>query len=117
MSHSKVNENNYLKEVGKRLMKCRNRNFISRQELAKRANISVHSIIKMEKGEEAIGIEDAVKICEYLGYSVEFILTGKCGFREFVRMNQKILQFPDIYSDNLQKVATAFWANCPRYYK
>ncbi len=115
MTHS--NENNYLKEVGKRLKECRNRSFISRRELAKCSKVSVHSIVKMENGEEALGIDDAVKICNYLGYSVEFMLTGECGFREFVRMNQKILQFPDIYSNNLQKVAIAFWANCPRYIK
>ena len=37
MVHRKE-ENTYLTEVGERLRECRNRNFISRQELARRAN-------------------------------------------------------------------------------
>ncbi len=109
-------EKTYLQEVGERLHKCRDRNFISRNELANKTGVSVHSIIKMEKGKEAICIDEAVKICKYLGCSVEFMLTGNCGFLEVVRMHQKLMNFPEIYSENLQKVATAFWATVPKHY-
>lgn len=110
-------EKTYLQEVGERLLECRNRSFFSRQELAKKSGVSVHTIITMEKGEQAIGIDAAVKICNTLGYSIEYILTGNCGFLEFIRMNQKLLELPNVHPQNLQKIASAFWQTCPRYYR
>ena len=110
-------EKTYLQQVGERLTECRIRNFFSRRELAERAGVSISSVKMMERGEEAIGIEDALKICKQLDYSVEYILTGNCGMRELVRMNQKILNLPDMGSENLQKIAQAFWNNSPRLFR
>lgn len=105
-------EKTYLHQVGERLQKCRTHNFFSRKELAERAGVSISSVKTMERGEEAVRIDDALKICKELGYSTDYILTGNCGLQEFIRMNQKILNLPDILSENLQKIAQAFWNNC-----
>lgn len=110
-------EKTYLKEVGERLKKCRNRNFFSRRELAEIAQVPISSVIMMEQGEKAVGIEDAMKICKALDYSVEYILTGKCGLPELIRLNQKIIDAPNLYSENLQKIAQAFWSTCPKSYR
>lgn len=110
-------EKTYLQQVGERLAECRTRNFFSRKELAERAGVPISSVKMMERGEQAIGIEDALKICKQLDYSVEYILTGNCGMQELIRMNQKILNLPNISSDNLQKIAQAFWNNCPRLFR
>ena len=101
-------EKTYLQEVGERLLKCKNRNFISRKELAKRAGISVYDVARMERGEETADIEKATKICKVLGYSLDFVLTGSGGLSEIVKMNQAILNLPDIYSKNLQKITKHF---------
>ena len=110
-------EKTYLQQVGERLAECRTRNFFSRKELAERAGVPISSVKMMERGEQAIGIEDALKICKQLDYSVEYILTGNCGMQELIRMNQKILNLPNISSDNLQKIAQAFWNNCPKLFR
>lgn len=110
-------EKTYLQQVGERLAECRTRNFFSRKELAERAGVPISSVKMMERGEQAVGIEDALKICKQLDYSVEYILTGNCGMQELIRMNQKILNLPNISSDNLQKIAQAFWNNCPRLFR
>ena len=107
----------YLQQVGERLTQCRNHNFFSRKELAERAGVPISSVIMMERGEQAIGIEDALKICKELNYSVEYVLTGNCGLPELIRINQKILELPNINSENLQKIAQAFWSTCPRLYR
>lgn len=83
-------EKTYLQQVGERLAECRTRNFFSRKELAERAGVPISSVKMMERGEQAVGIEDALKICKQLDYSVEYILTGNCGMQELIRMNQKI---------------------------
>lgn len=110
-------EKTYLQQVGERLLQCRTRNFFSRKELAERAGVPISSVKTMERGEEAVGIEDAMKICKESDYSVEYILTGNCGLQELIRLNQKISDLPDVGSENLQKIAQAFWSNCPRLFR
>ena len=110
-------EKTYLQQVGERLIQCRTHNLFSRKELAERAQVPISSVKMMERGEEAIGIEEALKICKELDYSVEYILTGNYGLSELIRLNQKILNLPDIRSENLQKIAQAFWSTCPRLFR
>ncbi len=105
-------EKTYLEQVGERLFQCRTRDFLSRRELAERAGVSIYSVKMIERGEKAVGIDEAMKICEVLGYSTDYILTGKCGLHEMVYMNQKVLDLPDVSSENLQKIAQAFWNSC-----
>lgn len=57
-------EKTYLQQVGERLIECRTRNFFSRNELAERAGVPISAVKTMERGEEAVGIEDAFKICK-----------------------------------------------------
>lgn len=109
------NEKTYLEQVGERLKRCRNRNYLSRVELAERANVHIAEINKAERGKEAIGIEDAVKLCRELDCSVEYMLTGNCGIIELAKLNQKLLNLPDINTEHLQKVAQAFWFTCSKH--
>ena len=105
----KTMEKTYLEQVGERLFKCRTRDFYSRRELAERAGVSVYSVRMMERGEAAVGIDDALKICKVLGCSTDYILTGKYGLQEMLQMNQKLLDSPDVSVENLQKIAQAFF--------
>lgn len=98
------------------MFECRNQNLFSRRELAERAGVPLSSVKTMEKGETAIGIDEASKICKVLGCSTEYMLTGNCGLTEFAKLYQNIMNLPDINSDNLQKIASAFWASSPRMY-
>lgn len=109
-------EKTYLKQVGERLLECRSRSFFSRKELAERAGVPISSVKMMERGEEAVGIDVAFKICNELDYSAEYILTGKCGLLELIRMNQKIFDLPDNL-ENLQKFAQALWRTCPKSFR
>ena len=103
----------YLQQLGDRLYECRTRNLFSRRELAERAGVSVASVKTMERGEAAVGIEDAIKICNVLDCSTEFLFTGNYGLKELIQLNRKILGLPNIKSENLQKIARAFWNDCP----
>ncbi len=110
-------EKTYLQQVGDRLFECRNHNLFSRKELAERADVPLSSIKMMERGEKAIGIDEAIKICNVLGCSTEYLLTGNYGTTEFSKLYHKIMNLPDMNSDNLQKIASAFWNCCPRLYR
>ncbi len=110
-------EKTYLEQVGERLFQCRTRDFLSRRELAERAGVPVSSVKMMERGEKAIGIDEALKICNQLDCSIEYILTGNFGLREMIRLNHKIFNMPEMSTENLQKVAHAFWSNCPKVFR
>ena len=107
-------EKTYLQQVGVRLAECRTQNFFSRKELAERAGVTVDTIKRMERGEKAVGIDEATKICNALNSSIDYILTGKCGLREWIRLNQKFLSLPNIDSENMQRMVEIFWNHCPR---
>lgn len=101
-------ENAFLKQVGNRILTARIRRDLSRKRLADQADVQISAVIQMEKGTEAINIEDAVKICNALGFSAEYILTGNCGMAEFFRLQQHLLNLPDV-NQNLHEIATIFW--------
>ena len=109
-------EKTYLQQVGERLSNCRRQNFISRAELSRRTGVETIAISSLENGNESIDIEDAVKICQELDCSVEYLLTGNCGIIELTRLNQRIANLPDIHLGNLEKVARTFWHTCPKPY-
>ena len=104
----------YLKEVGERVYDCRTRGFFSRKELAERAGVDISAVKMMERGEQEIGIEDAIKICKQLNCSIEYILTGNCGLEEVIKLNQKILNLSCLPLENLQNITNAFWNSCPK---
>ena len=110
-------EKTYLQEVGERIASCRSHGFFSRKELARRADVPVQSIAMMERGERDLSLEETVKICRILDCSVDYILTGQCGLTEWLRMNRKILKLPDIPTQNIEKIASAFWHTCPQTYR
>ena len=107
-------EKTYLQEVGERLAMCRNHSFISRKELARRAEVSLHTVACMERGDGAVGICDAVKICRVLGQSTDYILTGNCGLSEWMQMNRTLFDLPEVPPEQLEKVARAFWNAYPK---
>lgn len=110
-------EKTYLEQVGERLSYCRTSNLFSRRELAERAGVTVYSVKMMERGEKAIGIDEALKICNELDCSIEYLLTGNLGVQEIIRLNQKIMNLPEIKTENLQKIAQAFWSSCPKFFR
>ena len=110
-------EKTYLQQIGERLIECRTHNFFSRKELSERSEVPVSVIKTMERGEEDVSIEAILKICKQLDCSIEYMLTGNCGVKELIKLNQKILNLPELRSENLQKIAQAFWNNCPKLFK
>ena len=100
--------------MGERLYECRSRNLYSRRELAERAGVGVHTVKAMELGEQAVTLEDAVKICKELDCSMEYLFTDKCGLAELIKINQKALSLSDVPVENLQKIAQVFWNTRPK---
>lgn len=69
-------ENEFLKNMGQRIMLRRRALKLTQEELAERMGVSTQMISNLELGKKAIRPENLAKLREVLGLSADFILTG-----------------------------------------
>lgn len=66
----------FLKEMGQRIMVRRKTLRMTQEELAEKLGVSTQMISNLELGKKAIRPENLAKICDALGLSADFVLTG-----------------------------------------
>ena len=66
----------FLKEMGQRIMVRRKSLRMTQEELADKLGVSAQMISNLELGKKAIRPENLAKVCEVLGLSADFVLTG-----------------------------------------
>ena len=71
-----VSENEFLKEMGQRIMLRRKSLHMTQEELAEKLGVSTQMISNLELGKKAIRPENLAKVCMILGLSADFVLTG-----------------------------------------
>ena len=65
-----------LKDMGQRIMVRRKALRMTQEELAEKMGVSTQMISNLELGKKAIRPENLAKVCDVLGLSADFILTG-----------------------------------------
>lgn len=71
-----MSENEFLKEMGQRIMLRRKSLHMTQEELAEKLGVSTQMISNLELGKKAIRPENLAKVCMILGLSADFVLTG-----------------------------------------
>jgi len=71
-----VGDNEFLKEMGQRIMVRRKSLRMTQEELAEKLGVSTQMISNLELGKKAIRPENLAKVCTVLELSADFILTG-----------------------------------------
>lgn len=71
-----MGENNFLKDMGQRIMVRRKALRMTQEELAEKLGVSAQMISNLELGKKAIRPENLAKVCDVLGLSADFVLTG-----------------------------------------
>ena len=104
----------YLKQVGNRLLHCRSQKDLSRKDLAALAGIPTATVLKIEQGEEEVGIETIIKVCAALHCSTDYLLTGELGSLEWAALNRKIMSLPEQSDENMRKIFRALWESSPK---
>lgn len=66
----------FLKAMGHRIMVRRKSLRMTQEELAEKLGVSTQMISNLELGKKAIRPENLAKVCDVLGLSADFILTG-----------------------------------------
>ena len=71
-----MGDNEFLKEMGQRIMVRRKSLRMTQEELAEKLVVSTQMISNLELGKKAIRPENLAKVCSVLELSADFILTG-----------------------------------------
>ena len=71
-----VGDNEFLKEMGQRIMVRRKALRMTQEEMAEKLGVSTQMISNLELGKKAIRPDNLVRVCEVLELSADFVLTG-----------------------------------------
>ena len=71
-----MGDTDFLKEMGLRIMVRRKSLRMTQEEMAEKLGVSAQMISNLELGKKAIRPENLARVCDVLGLSADFILTG-----------------------------------------
>ena len=71
-----MSDNDFLKEMGQRIMVRRKSLRMTQEELAEKLGVSTQMISNLELGKKAIRPDNLAKVCSVLELSADFILSG-----------------------------------------
>ena len=71
-----MGNNEFLKEMGQRIMLRRKTLWMTQEELAEKLGVSTQMISNLELGKKAIRPENLARLCSELNLSADFVLTG-----------------------------------------
>ena len=87
-----MGDNEFLKEMGQRIMVRRKSLRMTQEELAEKLGVSTQMISNLELGKKAIRPENLAKVCSVLELSADFILTGTNTKTTVDAVAEKLLQ-------------------------
>ena len=71
-----MGDTEFLKDMGQRIMFRRKALRLTQEELAEKLGVSTQMISNLELGKKAIRPENLARVCDVLGLSANFVLTG-----------------------------------------
>ena len=71
-----VGDKEFLKDMGQRIMVRRKSLRMTQEEFAEKLGVSAQMISNLELGKKAIRPENLARVCDALGLSADFVLTG-----------------------------------------
>ena len=71
-----MGDNEFLKEMGQRILVRRKALRMTQEEMSEKLGVSPQMISNLELGKKAIRPENLAKVCELLGLSADYVLTG-----------------------------------------
>lgn len=90
-----MEDNMFLKEMGKRVSIRRKSLNLTQETLAEKMNVSIQMISNLELGKKAIRPENLAKLCGILNISADYLLTGTKVNNSADTLTDKIRLLPD----------------------
>lgn len=90
-----MGDTNFLKEMGQRIMVRRKSLRMTQEELAEKLGVSTQMISNLELGKKAIRPDNLAKVCDVLGLSADFVLTGTNTKSTIDTVAEKLIQLTE----------------------
>lgn len=97
-----MGDTDFLKEMGQRIMVRRKSLRMTQEELADKLGVSAQMISNLELGKKAIRPENLARVCDVLGLSADFVLTGTNTKTAVDAVAEKLIQ---LTAEELQMVS------------
>ncbi len=97
-----MGDTDFLKEMGQRIMIRRKSLRMTQEELAEKLGVSTQMISNLELGKKAIRPENLARVCDVLGLSADFVLTGTNTKTAVDAVAEKLIQ---LTAEELQMVS------------
>ena len=97
-----MGDTDFLKEMGRRIMVRRKSLRMTQEELADKLSVSAQMISNLELGKKAIRPENLARVCDVLGLSADFVLTGANTKTAVDAVAEKLIQ---LTAEELQMVS------------
>ncbi len=99
-------KDNFLVEMGKRLLNQRQKIGLTQEKLAELSGLSVKTIISAEKGQKALRPKNIVRICQTLNMDISYFMTGE------ISDTNRLSSLSHQERIALNKIAEAFLSVC-----
>lgn len=97
-----MGDTDFLKEMGQRIMVRRKSLRMTQEELAEKLGVSTQMISNLELGKKGIRPENLARVCDVLGLSADFVLTGTNTKTAVDAVAEKLIQ---LTAEELQMVS------------
>ena len=97
-----MGDNEFLKTMGQRIMVRRKSLRMTQEEFAEKLGVSAQMISNLELGKKAIRPENLARVCDALGLSADFVLTGTNTKTAVDAVAEKLIQ---LTAEELQMVS------------
>ena len=97
-----MGDTDFLNEMGQRIMVRRKSLRMTQEELAEKLGVSTQMISNLELGKKAIRPENLARVCDVLGLSADFVLTGTNTKTAVDAVAEKLIQ---LTAEELQMVS------------
>jgi len=87
-----VGDTDFLKEMGQRIMVRRKALRMTQEALAEKLGVSTQMISNLELGKKAIRPDNLARVCDVLGLSADFVLTGTSTKTAVDAVTEKLVQ-------------------------
>lgn len=87
-----MGDTDFLKEMGQRIMVRRKALRMTQEALAEKLGVSTQMISNLELGKKAIRPDNLARVCDVLGLSADFVLTGTSTKTAVDAVTEKLVQ-------------------------
>lgn len=99
-------------EIGKRIIKERKSLGWTQEDLAECSGLSQQFLACVERGSKGLGAESIIKICQALGISTDYLLTGALSKEEYDKFGQMLSKLNEVQRESALEIIKMLLIAC-----